>query len=168
MRKTDWIKVLLAVSLIGNATLFINHKRDSQRQELRYELLNAYIYRDLTQLEMTIQHQIDNNWVSEPLVPQKLDDAIDSVILHMGMEQDDDKEATLWTLHDYLKGFSVNDDTYSVSLTDKQRADYIRLGEELRSSGWNYGVGSDTKWDAFEARVEELVLDTKKFKNEAF
>ncbi|AIQ53233.1 hypothetical protein [Paenibacillus sp. FSL R7-0331] len=157
MKKTDWIKVLLALSLIGHAAIFIHHKLDNQRQELRYELLNAYIYRDLAQLEMTIQYQMDNNWVSEPLVPQKLDDAIDSVILHMGMEQDDDKEAVLWTLHDYLKEFSVNDPTYSVSLTDKQRADYIDLGEKLRFSGWNYGVGYDTKWEVFEAKVEELV-----------
>ncbi|WP_042199263.1 hypothetical protein [Paenibacillus camerounensis] len=95
MRKTEWIKVLLALSLIGHAAIFIHHKTESQRQALRYELLNAYIYRDLAQLEMTIQYQMDNNWVSEPLVPQKLDDAIDSVILHMGMEQDDDKEAVL-------------------------------------------------------------------------
>ncbi|MNP71787.1 hypothetical protein D3C76_1682260 [compost metagenome] len=77
----------------------------------------------------------------------------------MGMEQDDDKEAVLWKLHDYLNEFRVSDETLSVSLTDKQRADYIRLGEELRSSGWKYGVGPDTKWDAFEARVGELVGD---------
>lgn len=82
-----------------------------------------------------LRYQIDNNWVSEPLVPQKLDDAIDSVLLHMGMEQDDDKEAVLWKLHDYLREFSVSDETLSVSLTDKKRADYIRLGEELRSAG---------------------------------
>ncbi|KUP24270.1 hypothetical protein AWJ19_13720 [Paenibacillus sp. DMB5] len=55
----------------------------------------------------TLQHQIDNNWQTEPLVPQELDDAMDSVILHMGMEEDDDKEATLWKLHDYLKEFRV-------------------------------------------------------------
>ncbi|NUU64374.1 hypothetical protein [Paenibacillus agri] len=160
MRKLEWIKVILVVSLMGNVTLFMNHKRDNKRQELKYELLNANIYRDLTQLEATIQHQIDNNWDTEPLVTQKLDDAIDSVILHMGMEKDDDKEAILWKLHDYLKEFKVSDETLSVSLTDKQRTNYIYLGEKLRSSGWNYNVGYDTKWDVFESKVKELIAES--------
>lgn len=160
MRKEDWIKVFLVVSLIGNVNLFLNHKRDSKRQEIKYELLNAYIYRDLTQLEATIQYQIDNNWDNEPLVTQKLDDAIDSVILHSGMESDDEKEDILLKLHDYLKEFKVGDDNLAVSLSNKQRADYIYLGEKLRSSGWNYNVGYDTNWDIFKLKVTELISES--------
>ncbi len=100
---------------------------NSQRQEIRYELLNVYIYRDLTQLEFTIQHQIDHNWKTEPLVSQKFNVAFDSVILHMGMEEDDDKEATLRKVHDYLKDFRVSDEALSVSLTDSQRSNYRRI-----------------------------------------
>ncbi|KHL95773.1 hypothetical protein QW71_10455 [Paenibacillus sp. IHB B 3415] len=159
MRKEDWIKVILIVSLFGNAALFMNQQQVSKRQELKYEILNAYIYRDLTQLEVTIQYQIDNNWVNEPLVTQKLDDAIDSVILHIGMEGDD-KDAVLWKLHDYLKQFKVGDETLAVSLTDKQRADYIYLAEKLRSSGWNYNVGYDTRWNIFAEKVNGLITES--------
>ncbi|WP_313642069.1 hypothetical protein [Paenibacillus sp.] len=160
MRKEDWIKVILVVSLFVNVALFLNHNRVNKNQELKYELLNAYIYRDLTQLEATIQYQIDNNWDNEPLVTQKLDDAIDSVILHTGMERDDDKEDILWKLYDYLKEFKVGDETLAVSLTDKQRTDYIYLGEKLRSSGWNYNVGYDTRWDIFESKVKGLIAES--------
>ncbi|WP_438351041.1 hypothetical protein ACP8HI_10580 [Paenibacillus sp. FA6] len=160
MRKEDWIKVILVVSLIGNVTLFMNHNRVNKNQELKYELLNAYIYRDLTQLEATIQYQIDNNWDNEPLVTQKLDDAIDSVILHTGMERDDDKQDILWKLHDYLKEFKADDETLAVSLTAKQRTDYINLGEKLRSSGWNYNVGYDTRWDIFVSKVKGLIAES--------
>lgn len=138
----------------------MNHNRVNKNQELKYELLNAYIYRDLTQLEATIQYQIDNNWDNEPLVTQKLDDAIDSVILHTGMERDDDKEDILWELYDYLKEFKVGDETLAVRLTAKQRTDYIYLGEKLRSSGWNYNVGYDTRWDIFESKVKGLIAES--------
>ncbi|CAM4507404.1 hypothetical protein FHS16_005757 [Paenibacillus endophyticus] len=157
MRKEDWIKVILVVSVLCNGALFASQKRMSRNQALKYELLNAYIYRDLTQLEATIKYQIDNNWDNEPLVIQKLDDAIDSVILHIGMEKDDDKEEILWNLHNYLKGYKVGDENLEGSLTNKQRTDYIYLGEKLRSSGWNYGVGYDTKWDIFESKVKGLI-----------
>lgn len=159
MKKEDWIKVILIVSLFGNVALFMNHQQVSKRQELKYEILNANIYRDLTQLEVTIQYQIDNNWINEPLVTQKLDDAIDSVILHIGMEGDD-KDAVLWKLHDYLKQFKVGDETLAVSLTDKQRADYIYLAEKLRSSGWNYNVGYDTRWNIFASKVNGLITES--------
>lgn len=159
MSKQDWIKVILIISLFGNVTLFMNHERESKRLELKFELLNAYIYRDLTQLEVTIQQQMDSNWATEPLVSQKLDDAIDSVILHTGLEEDDDKEQVLWKLHDYLKAFKVSDDPlpFTGSLTAKQRTHFIELGEKLRSSGWNYNVGYDTKWDVFESKVNGLI-----------
>src|SRR5690606_8186530 len=130
MRKEDWIKVILVISLFGNVALYMNHKRVSKNQELKYELLNAYIYRDSTQLEAIIQNQVDNNWNNEPLVTQKLDDAIDSVILHVGMERDEDKRDTLRKLVDYLNKFRVGDETLVVSLTDKQRTGYMYLGEK--------------------------------------
>ncbi|WP_339314409.1 hypothetical protein [Paenibacillus sp. FSL R10-2734] len=68
MKKKDWILVILVVSLFGNVALFIDHKRVSRNEELKYELLNAYIQRDLAQLEATIQYQQDNNWKNETLV----------------------------------------------------------------------------------------------------
>lgn len=160
MRKEDWIKVILVLSLSGNLALFINHKRVSRDQELRYELLNAYISRDLTQLEATIQYQLDNNWVNEPLVTQKLDDAIDSVLLHIGMETNDEKEDTLWELYDYLKKFKIGDETLSVSLTDKQKTNFNSLGEKLRSYGWTYGAGYDNEWDVFETMVKGLLTES--------
>ena len=160
MKKEDWIKVILIVSLFGNAALIMNHQQVSKRQELKYEILNAYIYRDLTQLEFTIQYQIDNNWNNEPLVTQKLDDAIDSVILHIGMEGNEDKEAILWKLHDYLKQFKAGDETLAVSLTEKQRSDYIYLAGKLRSSGWNYNVGYDTQWNIFASKVNGLISES--------
>lgn len=157
MRKEDWMKVILVLSLSVNGVLIVNQKRVSEKQELKYELLNAYIYRDLSQLEATIQYQNDNHWNNEPLVTQKLDDAIDSVILHSGIDQNDHKEDILMELYDYLKAFRVGDETLPVSLTDMQRADYIKLGENLRSNGWNYNVGFDTKWDVFESKVKGLL-----------
>jgi len=157
MRKEDWIKAILVVSLFGNVALFMNQNRVNKNQELKYELLNAYIYRDLSQLESTIQYQIDNNWDNETLVTQKLDDAMDSIILHHAIERDEDKEDILWKLRDYMNEFKVGDGTLDVSLTDKQRADYIYLGEKLRSNGWTFDVGYDTSWDFFASKVKEFV-----------
>ncbi|MEK3712483.1 MULTISPECIES: hypothetical protein [unclassified Paenibacillus] len=157
MKKKDWILVILVVSLFGNAALFMNQKRVSRNEDLQYELLNAYIQRDLAQLEETIQYQQDNNWKNETLVTQKLDDAIDSIILHSGMERHKDREDILMKLYDYMNEFKVGDTTFDVSLNDKQRADYILLGQKLRSNGWNYGVGYDTSWDSFASKVNKFV-----------
>lgn len=76
------------------------------------------------------------------------------------MEKDHDKDVVLRKLHDYLKEFKVGDENLEVSLTDKQRTDYISLGEKLRSSGWNYGVGYDTRWDIFESKVKVLIAES--------
>ncbi|OAB26843.1 hypothetical protein PMSM_25755 [Paenibacillus macquariensis subsp. macquariensis] len=157
MKKKDWIIVILVVSLFGNVELFMNHKHVIRNQELKYELLNAYIYRDLAQLEATIQYQLDNNWENETLVTQKLDNAIDSIILHIAMERDNDKRDILRKLDNYMSEFKVGDGTLDVSLNDKQRADYIYLGEKLRSNGWTFDVGYDTSWDFFASKVKEFV-----------
>ncbi|QUL55459.1 hypothetical protein KDC22_02435 [Paenibacillus tritici] len=157
MKKKDWIVVILVVSLFGNAALFMNQKRVSRNEDLKYELLNAYIQRDLAQLEETIQYQQDNNWKNETLVTQKLDDTIDLIILHSGMERHKDREDTLMKLYDYMNEFKVGDTTFDVSLNDKQRADYILLGQKLRSNGWNFGVGYDKSWDSFASKVNEFV-----------
>ncbi|ETT48029.1 hypothetical protein C162_16135 [Paenibacillus sp. FSL R7-269] len=157
MNKKDWILVALVVSLFGNAMFFMEFKRVSRNEELRHELLNAYIQRDLVQLEETIQYQQDHNWENETLVTQKLDDAIDSIILHSGMESDKGKEDILMKLYDYMNAFKAGDGTFDVSLNDKQRADYIHLAQRLRTNGWNYGVGYDTSWDAFASKVNKLI-----------
>lgn len=160
MRKKDWIIIILVVSLFGNVSLFMDHKRVIRNEELKYELLNAYIQRDLAQLEATIQYQLDNNWTNESLVTQKLDDAIDSIILHSGMERDDDKEDILMKLYDYMNEFKVVDGTLDVRLNDKQRADYIYLRQKLRSNGWKSGVGFDTSWDSFASKVKVLITES--------
>lgn len=157
MNKKDWIVVALVVSLFGNAMFFMEYKRVIRSEELRHELLNAYIQRDLGQLEETIQYQQDHNWDNETLVTQKLDGAIDSIILHSGMESEKEKEDILMKLYDYMNAFKAGDGTFDVSLTDKQRADYIHLAQKLRTNGWNYGIGYDTSWDAFAAKVTKLV-----------
>lgn len=136
---------------------FMESKRVSRNEELRHELLNAYIQRDLVQLEETIQYQQDHNWENETLVTQKLDDAIDSIILHSGMESDKEKENILMKLYDYINEFKAGDPTFDVSLDDKQRADYTHLAQKLRTNGWNYGVGYDTNWDAFASKVNKLI-----------
>ncbi|MFC3748375.1 hypothetical protein [Paenibacillus sp. GCM10012306] len=160
MKKLDWIKVILVASLFGNVTLFMNHKRADSRQELRNELLNAHIYRNLSQLEATILYQQENNWNNEALITQKLEDAMDSIILHMGMETDEDKEDILWKLHDYMNSFKAGDGALAVSLNDKQRDDYIYLGEKLRSSGWTFNAGYDTSWSMFASKVKELIEES--------
>ncbi|WP_438446529.1 hypothetical protein [Gorillibacterium sp. sgz5001074] len=154
-----WIGVILSVSLF----LFINHKSDNREQEIRYELLNGYIYRDLAQLEATIQDQLDHNWKNEALVVQKLNDTMDSIILRLGMERDNDKQTVLWKLHDYMKKFVVGDGTLALDITlnDKQRADYISLGEKLRSRGWSFNSGFiDPDWDVFSSKLEELITES--------
>lgn len=157
MKRTDWIKVILIVSLLGNFAFFRNYERADRKQEIKYELLNSNIYRDLAQLEETIQYQIDNNWKNETLVTQKLDDAIDSVLLSHGMEEDNNKEDILWELNEYLSNFIYSEETFDVILNDEQRANFIYLGEKLRSSGWNYEEGFDMRWDVFETKVKELI-----------
>lgn len=157
MNKKDWILVALVVSLFGNGLFFMEFKRVSRNEELKYEILNAYIQRDLVQLEETIQYQQDHNWGNETLVTQKLDDTIDSIILHSGMESDKEKENILMKLYDYMNAFKVSDGTFDVSLTDKQRADYIHLAQKLRTNGWNSSVGYDTSWDYFASKVNKLL-----------
>ncbi len=162
MRKIDWIKAILVVSVFVNVHLFMNQKSDTRKQEIRYELLNGYIYRDLAQLEATIQDQLDHDWKNETLVVQKLDDAMDTIIMRLGMEGDDEKQKVLWKLHDYMKKFVVGDGTLAldISLNDKQRADYTYLGEKLRSSWWTFNRGFDTKWDIFVLKIIELVTES--------
>lgn len=157
MNKKNWISVILVVSLFGNAMFFMDYKRVSRNEELKYEILNAYIQRDLALLEETIQYQQDHNWGNETLVTQKLDDTIDSIILHSGMESDKEKENILMKLYDYMNAFKVSDGTFDVSLTDKQRADYIHLAQRLHTNGWNYGIGYDTSWDSFASKVNKLL-----------
>jgi hypothetical protein len=160
MRKEDWIKVILVLSLLGNVALIMDHKRVNKNQELKHELFYSNIYRDLAQLEVTIQNQLDNNWNHEPLVTQKLDDAIESIILDISMEKDDDKEDILWKLYNYMKKFKFGDETLDIILNDQQRTDYIFLGNKLRSSGWTFNVPYDMSWHTFESKIKELIEDS--------
>lgn len=122
--------------------------------------MNSYIYRDLTQLEETIQYQTDNNWKNETLVTQKLGDAIDSILLNHGMEEDNNKEDILWELHDYLYKFQYSEETFDVIINNEQRANFIYLGEKLRSNGWSFEVGFDLRWDVFESKVKDLIEES--------
>ncbi|CAM3484377.1 hypothetical protein PALU110988_24930 [Paenibacillus lupini] len=160
MKKEDWIIVILVVSLIGNVALLIDHRHVNKDQELKHELFYANIWRDLSQLEVTIQYQIDNNWSNETLITQKLDDAIDSIILDTAMENDDDKEDILWKLYEYMEEFRFDGDTLDVSLNDKQRTDYINLGKKLRSSGWTFNAAYDMSWSTIKSKVEDLTLES--------
>lgn len=76
------------------------------------------------------------------------------------MEGDNDKDDILWELHDYINEFKVGDEIIDVNLNDKQRADYIYLGEKLRSNGWTFNVGYDTSWETFASKVKELVTES--------
>ncbi|WP_339320297.1 hypothetical protein [Paenibacillus sp. FSL R10-2734] len=138
----------------------MNNQRTNRHQDLEKKYLKTYIYRDLAQLEATIQYQIDNNWKSETLVIQKLDDAIESVLLNIGTEKDDDKDALLWSLLDYINKFKVGDEILDVRLNDEQRTNYIFLGEKLRSNGWTFDKGFDTNWNAFASKVKKLITES--------
>ncbi|WP_193556352.1 hypothetical protein [Paenibacillus ginsengarvi] len=62
-----------------------------------------------------------------------------------------------------MKKFVVGDGTLAldISLDDRQRADYISLGEKLRSKGWSFKSGFiDTSWDIFSSKLEELVRES--------
>jgi hypothetical protein len=111
-------------------------------------------------LEVTIQYQLDNNWSNEPLVTQKLDDAIDSIILDTAMEKDDDKENILWKLYEYMEEFKFGGDTLDVSLNDKQRTEYINLGKKLRSSGWTFNAAYNMSWSTIESKVKDLIAES--------
>lgn len=160
MKKSDWFKVILIFSLLGNLAFFQNHERAGRKQEIKNELLNSSIYRDLAQLEETIQYQIEHNWQNETLVTEKLDDAIDSIILNHGMEEDNNKDDTFWELFEYLDQFKYSEELFDVSLNDEQRANFIFLGEKLRSNGWSFEKGVDLKWDVFESKVKGLIAES--------
>ena len=72
--------------------------------------MNSSIYRDLAQLEEAIQYQIDHNWQNETLVTEKLDDALDSILLNHGMEEDNKKDDTFWELLEYLDQFKYSEE----------------------------------------------------------
>lgn len=122
--------------------------------------MNSSIYRDLAQLEETIQYQIDHNWQNETLVTEKLDDAMDSILLNHGMEEDNNKDDTFWELLKYLDKFKYSEELFDVSLNDEQRANFIYLGEKLRSNGWSFEKGFDLKWDVFETKVKGLIAES--------
>ncbi|MDR9746054.1 hypothetical protein [Paenibacillus taichungensis] len=158
MKKSDWIIVILMLSLLGNLAFFQNHERASRKQEIKNELLNSYIYRDLAQLEEMIHYQIDHNWKNETLVTQKLDDAIDSIHLNHGMEEDNNKQDILRELLEYLDKFKYSEETFDIILNEEQRANFIYLGEKLRSSGWTYGEGF--YWEHFESMIKKLIAES--------
>nr|WP_154893746.1 hypothetical protein [Paenibacillus xylanexedens] len=160
MKKSDWFKVILIFSVLGNLAFFQNHERAGREQEIKNELLNPSIYRDLAQLEETIQYQIDHNWQNETLVTEKLDDALDSILLNHGMEEDNNKDDTFWELLEYLDKFKCSEELFDVSLNDEQRANFIYLGEKLRSNGWSFEKGFDLKWDVFESKVKGLIAES--------
>jgi len=160
MKKSDWFKVILILSLLGNLAFFQSHERAGRKQEIKNELLNSSIYRDLAQLEERIQYQIDHNWQNETLVTEKLDDALDSILLNHGMEEDNNKDDTFLELLEYLDKFSYNGELFDVSLNDEQRANFIYLGEKLRSNGWSFEKGFDLKWDVFESKVKALIAES--------
>jgi len=83
---------------------------------------------------------------------------LDSIILDIGMENDDDREDILWKLYEYMKEFKFGEETLDVSLNDKQRTDYIYLGKELRSSGWTFNAAYDMSWHTFETKVCQLIV----------
>lgn len=122
--------------------------------------MNSSIYRDLAQLEETIQYQIDHNWQNETLVTEKLDDAIDSIILNHGLEEDNNKVDMFWELFEYLDKYKYSEESFDIILNDEQRANFIYLGEKLRSNGWSFEKGFDLKWDVFESKVKGLIAES--------
>lgn len=160
MKKSDWFKVILIFSLLGNLAFFQNHERAGRKQEIKNELMNSSIYRDLAQLEEAIQYQIDHNWQNETLVTEKLDDALDSILLNLGMEEDNNKDDTFRELLEYLDQFNYSEELFDVSLNEEQRASFIDLGEKLRSNGWSFEKGFDLKWEVFESKVKGLIAES--------
>ncbi|PAF33877.1 hypothetical protein [Paenibacillus sp. 7516] len=122
--------------------------------------MNSSIYRDLAQLEETIQYQIDHNWQNETLVTEKLDDAIDSIILNHGLEEDNNKVDMFWELFEYLDKYKYSEESFDIILNDEQRANFIYLGDKLRSNGWSFEKGFDLKWDVFESKVKGLIAES--------
>ncbi|WP_336782050.1 hypothetical protein [Paenibacillus illinoisensis] len=139
---------------------FQNNERAGREQEIKNELLNSSIYRDLAQLEETIQYQIDHNWQNETLVTEKLDDAIDSILLNHGLEEDNNKIDMFWELFEYLDQFKYSEELFDVSLNEEQYANFIYLGEKLRSNGWSFEKGFDLKWEVFESKVKGLIAES--------
>ncbi len=146
--------------MLGNLAFFQNNERAGREQEIKNELLNSSIYRDLAQLEETIQYQIDHNWQNETLVTEKLDDAIDSILLNHGLEEDNNKIDMFWELFEYLDQFKYSEELFDVSLNEEQYANFIYLGEKLRSNGWSFEKGFDLKWEVFESKVKGLIAES--------
>ncbi|MFK0524633.1 hypothetical protein ACINKY_20755 [Paenibacillus illinoisensis] len=76
------------------------------------------------------------------------------------MEEDNNKDDTFWELFEYLDQFKYSEELFDVSLNDEQRANFIFLGEKLRSNGWSFEKGVDLKWDVFESKVKGLIAES--------
>lgn len=163
MKKLNWFKCIFGISLIGNLilTLFLNHKNEIDKQTL--EQVAVYgIQSNLVQLEGSIKYQIDTDWSNQSHVTEKLEDVIEGVGLafeigNRSRALDKEKEKLLWELHGYLSKFKEGSGYPNVILNDKERDDFIKLGKNLRSSGWGMGLGYGSGWRGFEQKTRKLV-----------
>jgi hypothetical protein len=163
MKKLNWLKSIFGISLLGNVILmfFLMHKNEIDKQTLERIAFNG-IQSNLVQLEGSINYQIDTGWSNQSHVTEKLEDVIEGIGLAFEIGNrsgalDKEKEQLLWELHGYLSKFKADSGFPNVILNDKERDDFIKLGKNLRSSGWGMNLGYGSGWSDFEQKTRKLL-----------
>ncbi|RED51642.1 hypothetical protein [Cohnella lupini] len=163
MKKRNWFKSIIGISLLGNLILvfFLFHKNEVDKQILE-QIAFIGIQSNLVQLEGSIYYQIDTGWSNQSHVTEKLEDVIEGISLAFEIGKrsgalDKEKENLLWELHGYLIKFKTESGYPNVVLNDKDLDDFINLGKKLRSSGWGMNLGYGSGWSDFEQKTRTLL-----------
>jgi hypothetical protein len=164
MKNLNWIKIIFGISLLGNLILafFLNNKNEIAKQTLE-QIAFKGIQSNFVQLEGSIKYQKDNGWTNQSHVTEKLEDVLEGIGLAFEIGNrsgalNKEKENLLWELNDYLSDFKADSGVPNVVLNDKEHDDFIKLGENLHSSGWGMNLGYGSGWNDFEQKTRKLIM----------
>ncbi|KRE99426.1 hypothetical protein ASG89_28105 [Paenibacillus sp. Soil766] len=163
MKNNKWLNIIFAISILGNFLLafFLNNKNESDRQTME-QIAFRGIQSNFIQLEGSITYQMETGWGNQSYVTEKLEDVMEGIglIIEIGNRSgalNKDNENLLRELQDYLSDYKEDTGFPNAVLSDKERDDFIKLAEKLRSSGWGMNLGYGSSWKDFEQKTRKLL-----------
>lgn len=156
------IKISLILSIIINIILAVYINFNNNQMEDTLSRLTFVIQRNLVELESSIDYQIQNNWIDENLVLEKIEDVRESINTIMVTGRDSgvittEQEQDLWNLYNFLRKYPEYTGFPNTVLNNNQRNEIKELRGKLRTAGWGMNISYRGSWESFRKSIKILL-----------
>lgn len=159
MKTLKWVLVL---SISINILLFTFLSMKDKSYNESFSQMSRLIISDLVQLEGVINYQYENNWNTDNVILEKIEDikketqyAIETGrktgVITKQLEQD------LNLLLNYLNKFPEYTGYPNTTLDEEERKKLIEMRDSLRQVGWGMNISYTAGWDSFHESLMKLI-----------